>query len=180
MTGRPGPGAGRREAAAGGVRPFPRECCEGLGGLEYGQVPAGPRGGRGAPGPLWPPGTGLACGAAARQRRRPRDGHSPPHPTPTPPAPRPWPLPVPPRGSAELLPVTPRDVPAGAAGPGDTRYPVPQVRLPASLARFLPGRDGTCRPHGKSRPGTAWEPPRSLRSSRPGARAARTLPGFGD
>ncbi|XP_063199547.1 phosphatidylethanolamine N-methyltransferase isoform X3 [Chroicocephalus ridibundus] len=43
MAGRPGPGAGRREAvaaaaAAGGGRPFPRECCEGLGGLEYGQV----------------------------------------------------------------------------------------------------------------------------------------------
>ncbi|KAK2543651.1 Pemt [Columba livia] len=38
MAGRPGPGAGRRAAAAGGGRPFPRECCEGLGGLEYGQV----------------------------------------------------------------------------------------------------------------------------------------------
>ncbi|XP_075370952.1 phosphatidylethanolamine N-methyltransferase isoform X2 [Mycteria americana] len=37
MAGGPGPGAGRR-AAAGGGRPFPRECCEGLGGLEYGQV----------------------------------------------------------------------------------------------------------------------------------------------
>ncbi|KAM7038787.1 phosphatidylethanolamine N-methyltransferase isoform 1-T1 [Acridotheres tristis] len=38
MAGRPGPGAGRREAAAGGARRFPRECCEGLGGLDYGQV----------------------------------------------------------------------------------------------------------------------------------------------
>ncbi|RMC17599.1 hypothetical protein DUI87_05263 [Hirundo rustica rustica] len=40
MAGRPGPGAGRREAAAGGARRFPRECCEGLGGLDYGQVDA--------------------------------------------------------------------------------------------------------------------------------------------
>ncbi|GAB0196510.1 phosphatidylethanolamine N-methyltransferase isoform X1 [Grus americana] len=38
MAGRSGPGAGRRATAAGGGRPFPRECCEGLGGLEYGQV----------------------------------------------------------------------------------------------------------------------------------------------
>lgn len=106
MAGRPGPGAGRREAvaaaaAAGGGRPFPRECCEGLGGLEYGQVPAGPGGAGGERrarcGPGERPGLGRCRSAAGGGPGTVSSSHPPLPLVPF------GPLPVPSRGAAGLV-----------------------------------------------------------------------------